>query len=915
MLGGLLKAAWKSDSAEKRRSAVRKMKAQDNVNQSIFEQLALNDPDQSVRQACLEQLRRIAPLFRAYIKQDDAVTKAVAKKAFAGLLRSSEHVTSADVEALLLEHNEATTLVAQSSPDPTLRRKLLDSLTQVEQADLIADINYAETRFYIAEQLDQLEALELARRNLKGKDKNSEKVIRSKLEEYRSQKKLENEVNESALALCEKMEFIANHPQWRPEFTSKYEQCMQHWSSLSLQPEAFVADRFKTAAQAAQVEVDAQRERERIEKSQLSITDKLERYCATLAPLNLAELAREQLSINTILADASDTWLDDGDHLTPDSRLTEKFLAAQRALRSASDLVECTSCNEVCTKKLASRLSALSWPANYTEFSAKAEAVRLLNDLEQQSSLKAKQKKSKLDALHKRINRLLGTSNKGDVKKAKHELSATTKAASHYSGKERKTLDERLEMATKLVSKMSDWQNFAIEPKLLALSDAMERLVGAKSHPDKLSQEISKLQNKWKNLGHTDITDEYWPRFKTAADLAYAPCADFFQQRGEIRKDNLSKREPLVAQMQKLLDSTDWDATPDYKQVETSLRNINNSWRKIKDVERIAGQKQWNRFSAIKDLIYQKLDPVYDTNMLQKEKLIAQVDALAEGSVNDDSLEKLKLFQNRWKQVGVTRRKQDQHAWARFRAAGDALFEKVKGARNEKRAVEDQQLKAYRDIINQIHALAKSATNLADADAEFDKLEASYKLLPPLPKALPEKLIERLAADYKRAEEAFSQARDRIIQASKNETLSALRVKADLCGKLEIAITKKDNAQISALEQQIENTIIADKSLEARFKIRLNSARETDKSAANHARRLLCIELEILLDVSSPQEDKALRMQTQLERMKTAGIGHTSVARKNDITELTLDWLCSPGAEPELQKNLEKRFEGLVKQI
>ena len=291
---------------------------------------------------------------------------------------------------------------------------------------------------------------------------------------------------------------------------------------------------------------------------------------------------------------------------------------------------------------------------------------------------------------------------------------------------------------------MTDWQNFAIEPKLIELCESMEQLVDSKLHPDKLAREISKLQNNWKNLGHTDISDEHWQRFKTAADLAYAPCAVFFEQRRVTQKENLAKREPLVQQMQAVLDDTDWDNTPDYKQVEISLRDIANHWQKIKDVDRKKGQKQWDRLSAIRALIYQKLDVVYDANIEQKHQIITRVNALADGPVSEDSLDKIKLYQNRWRQVGVTRRKQDQAAWKLFKAAGDRLYANVKTLRDEKRTIDDQQIGAYKAIIKEIYALTESATNLAEADPIFNQLTERYATLPPLPKNLPEKLLERL---------------------------------------------------------------------------------------------------------------------------------------------------------------------------
>lgn len=924
MLGSLLKPGWQSNSSEKRRSAVLKMNTSDSANQAIFENLALGDPSLSVRQACVTQLRLAAPLFRVYQGQNDESLKQAAKTAFCSVIGVDSQLSETDFTSLLASHSDAATLLVQHCPHPNLRAKLLDGLSEVVQADIIADVVYAETRAHIAEHLEQIEALEIARRKLKGKDKKSEKIIRTKLEQYRSQQKLESNINEAAVTLCGQMEFIADHPQWRSEFKGKYEQYLQRWSELSseLKPspdgsaksnvKADLVAQFESAKQRAEVKVKQQIDHENAEQNQLAICRKLERYCQTLAPLSLIELSDEHLSINTALSDALGNWLANADIVNPAPALANEFLAAQKSLSGLSDLIQCTSQTDIDLKRLKSILNTLSWQKKYSNLIALSEAKLLLENQTKQNQDHLKQHKESLDSLHKRINRLLGTSNKGDVKKAKQELAATSKAASHYSGKERKTLDERLEMASEIVSKMNDWQNFAIEPKLIELCESMEMLIDSKTHPDKLAQQIAKLQTNWKNLGHTDISDDYWQRFKKAADLAYAPCAVFFEQRRITQKDNLAKREPLLVEMQSIFDNTDWDGSPDYKKIELGLRNISNAWRKIKDVEHKAGQKQWDRLNAIRQQVYQRLDVVYDDNIEQKHQLIAQVDKLGEGPVNDDCLEKLKLFQSRWQQIGVTRRKQDQQAWTLFRAAGDRLFKQVTESRNQKRAVEDQQIQAYRDVINELYALAKSATELAEADNQFEQLNQKYRALPRLPSDVPEKLLERLESDFLRAGEAYSKAHDRIIQNSKDQLIDKLRDKAELCRQLESAFVNGDTDLITELQGQIDSIDIADKALEKRFGTRLRAASDLDKSKANRSRTLVCIDLEILLDVASPEQDKSLRMQVQLDRMKNNGLGHTVVEKNKAIARAKLDWLCLAGAEPELQLILNKRFDALI---
>ena len=236
MLGGLLKPNWQSDSAEKRRLAVLKMPVNDQANQSIFATLALEDPDHTVRAACISQLKSASQLFSVYQNQTDKVLKSQAKHAFCDLIGSNSALSEIELNALLAEFKDAHILIAQLCPYSNLRSKIFDNLDQIECAQAIDGVAYADTRLYLAERLTEIEALEIARRKLKGKDKKSEKTIRAKLEEYRSKNRQQKQVDDEAAEICEKIEFIANHPEWRSEFKDRYRQYLQRWSALRLKP-------------------------------------------------------------------------------------------------------------------------------------------------------------------------------------------------------------------------------------------------------------------------------------------------------------------------------------------------------------------------------------------------------------------------------------------------------------------------------------------------------------------------------------------------------------------------------------------------------------------------------------------------------------------------------------------------------
>lgn len=921
MLSDMFTAGWQSEDPEKRLNAIAKLKPKEKGNQDLLKKLALEDPVFDVRSAAILKLNHAHVVHEISLSHPDQSTKTEADSRLHALLGPKSELTEDDFRILLTQHPSIGPLILRFSPIAALRTELLEKLSLDQQCNLIGDIEYSETRQTIADKLETIEHLELARKSLRGKDKNAEKIIKTKLDVLHAEHRAAQENRVAALEICEKVEHLAEH-NWETDDKTKYAIWCQRWQALESAADKDIDKRFKVASAIVEEKIAAQSAVLESFAGEAQLALDLHNVCVQTAPLSLQTLATEKLSIITKLNHALKEWTRLTAISTPAAEVSQQFMSAERALLSVIDFLNCEQFKVLTDdasqalpanlKLMAKAISATAWPKQYGELLALKEAEAKLTELSDTQAASKRLNSEKLDKLHKRIHRLLGTNKRGDLEVAKRELAAAQKAAVQFSGKDKAALDERLEQAGEAVQKMSDWKDFVTAPKYLELCEAMEALDGKKAHADKLSAQIAELQKAWKALGHAECSDQYWERFKAAGDKAYEPCAVFFKQRRETRSNNLKAREPLLTKMRELLETTEWDESPDYKSIEGKLQSVHSAWQKIKDVERGPGQKQWKRLSKLKAKIYEKLDLVYDANIELKNQIITQTLAMLDSDVKEESLNKLKLLQSRWKQVGVTRRKQDQTAWVNFKKASDQVYEQIQGVRNVKRAVEDEKLNAYRNISRAIQQLAKTAKNLAEADSSFDQLQADYQALPPLPISLPEKLIKGIESDFSRASDTFSKARERIKKAGKAKVFDALANKAELCSQLEAAAIKGDAIAIEELQGAIGDIEITNREIHKRFEKRLAVALAKDRAQAGQDRRLLCIDLEILLGVDSPPEDASLRMKIQLERMKKKGFGHGQPQIVDVLKQLKTDWHCLPGAEPKLQEKLSQRFKKLV---
>ncbi|MDH3760764.1 MAG: DUF349 domain-containing protein [Gammaproteobacteria bacterium] len=930
MFTELFKPPWKSHSVEKRLRAIAEMDSASAEHQKILFQLARDDEDSSIRIAAIRQLSSAAELHELSIKLTDSAVRAEAEQRVNELLGMGHVNDEAQYRDLLRQYPELQLRIAAHADSSSLRTEVIQTLPGSQLLELLGATVYTNSRQLIAEKLSDIEDLESARKIMRGKDKNAERIIKTKIDAFRSHERQQAENSTRLEKLIEEVEYLASHD-WLPEFKARCRAHRKQWDSLEFDIDDESMQRYRKSREIVDAHYEQQRITEQTRQSQQQLLSELEALLLITAGRDLAGSIEALPETQSGYQKFSSDWQALAEIIPPDGDLLNRYdkmlgalHSATRLVAKAADLVRDTvedssqvedggGLSRKC-RQINAALKSLEWPADLAELQVATELRQQLEDWAEAQKASADAHEKKLAGVHKKISSILRFSRAGNLARAKQIAEKVEKGLNQFDGKDLLSLQERFEKASKTLGDMGDWKNFATEPKYIELCEAMELLVSSKQHPEKRSAEMKSLQQQWKALDHSDISDNYWPRFQLAADKVYRPCAEFFEQRHKTRRANLEQRQQYVEQMRELLETTEWDNNPDYKKAQSSVRSICDGFASIKDVERKAGQKQWKQLSKFKDAVMAKLDVAYDENIALKQELVRQTEALAEASAKVENLATLKTLQTRWKQIGVTRRNQDQKAWAAFKKRGDIVYNKVQQLRQEQRNEIDQQLNAYRDIIKQIQKLSKTASDLAESDRQFSALQANYAALPELPHHLPEKLLQGIQRDYRNACDQFDNSHSRIIKNRHNRQLDALRLKASICAQLEALGVSAPERQLQELLQQWDSIELQNMELSRRIEARRDTAQTTmDRAAIGAERRMLCIQLEIAMDVESPDEDRALRRQYQLEQMNKSGLGQQNVNKKELIETMELDWLCMPGAEAELQKALDERFQRVLR--
>jgi hypothetical protein len=929
MLNSLFKPAWQSNSASKRLGAIPALNSENPEHHEVLLQLA-RDSDPEVSAAAIQKISSLTSLLElSKTASEDSLCLKIDER-IDQLTGADNTLDEKDFLSLIAQNPQLSVRVAIHATIASVRMEAMKKMSTDQLLKVLESSMYTDVRQYVAQNLGELEQLESARKMLQGKDKSAERIIKNRIDEIHTVARIKAQNLATVEKLIEEAEYLASHD-WLPEFQAKFQAHRQLRDSLDFDIEPSSRQRYQSFRDTIEKRFEEQRLIEETQKARQKLLSDMEGLVKKLATDDLATSINTYEELQPALNQFSTRWQELSTKDNPEKELVDRYEHLLAAIQSVVKLggqavnifsaptteaaespIDTSLSSRI--QKISSALKNLKWPQTYGQLNLALEMQQQLDEWQKLKQSQENEKEEKLARLHKKISSVSRLSRAGNLGRAKQTFERAEKALAQYSGKEHTRLKERLEDARKTMGDMGDWKNFATEPKYIELCEAMESLTGSSFHADKLSENIKELQKQWKSLGHSDISDEYWARFKESADRAYKPCADFFEQRRNTRKQNLQQRQQIVEKMRELLEKTDWEDNPDYRLIQSEVRKTGDEFFAIKDVEHGPGQKQWKKFSQLKDEVYAKLDTEYNANIELKQELVKEATRLAEAEARAENLASLKTLQIRWKNVGITKRNADQKVWKEFKKQGDIVFNNVQAIRKEQRNEVDQQLDAYRSIIRQINSLAKSARELSQSSQEFTQLQSQYAELPELPENLPEKLTKGIQQDYGKACEQYDMAHQRIMNKKHNEQIDALRQKAELCAQLESLGESASDDEVEKIALQWNDIELKDTQLEKRIETRRKAAQKpANREDIGTQRRMLCIQLEIATGQETPQEDKATRMQYQLDLMNESGLGQPASRSKDELEQMEIEWLCMPGAEPALQKSLDKRFFKVLK--
>ncbi|AEB43585.1 MULTISPECIES: DUF349 domain-containing protein [Micromonospora] len=229
--------------------------------------------------------------------------------------------------------------------------------------------------------------------------------------------------------------------------------------------------------------------------------------------------------------------------------------------------------------------------------------------------------------------------------------------------------------------------------KEAARSEALARKTALVEEAEKLAAEstgwktagdrLKEILDEWKTIRGVDKkTDgELWKRFAAARDGFTRRRGAHFASLDAQRKQAQTIKEELVAEAEKVSDSTEWASAAN------QLKDLMNQWKAAPRASKEAEQRLWEKFRAAQDAFFTRRSEVFSArdneqraNLERKQALLAEAEALDIDGDPKGAQAKLRDIQAQWHEAGRVPREAAAGLERRLRAVDEKVREVMDSA-------------------------------------------------------------------------------------------------------------------------------------------------------------------------------------------------------------------------------------------
>lgn len=269
---------------------------------------------------------------------------------------------------------------------------------------------------------------------------------------------------------------------------------------------------------------------------------------------------------------------------------------------------------------------------------------------------------------------------------------------------------------------------------------------------------LQDLHDKWREIGPVakEFREEIWNRFKELSAEINKKYQAFFEERKAAERTNEAAKLALIEKV----DGIKTDSLTSFAAWDEATKQVialQEEWKTLGFASRKINTQLFNRFREICDGFFaakaEHFKAVKDEaaeNLAKKISLCEQAEELQDSTDWKKAADALIELQAKWKSIGAVPKKQSDAVWARFRAACDHFFDAKKANAGERRSTEQANLKAKREIIEQLKQITAGASERKEAIAKVRELMKQYQGIGHVPFRDKDKLHDAYRAEVSR---------------------------------------------------------------------------------------------------------------------------------------------------------------------
>ena len=834
----------------------------------------------------------------------------------------------ARLRSLVGEGDAPDLLVALYHTELQRQNEAVARLIQAEEHAALAEIAVESEdsgiRLKAAEHIADPPLLVAVLERVARRDRHVVRAVRAQLERQAAEGRHQQEREQEREQCCGALEALAEAP-WHSSYRHRLLHQLRKWAPLADGASDALGQRVAQAQQCCEERVEAYRRKVELPLELQGCCETLEEALAPLrvdsdpkAPDTVAAPPPSTAVLHRTLQEQQACWSAAVASVTPDEALGQRwhdlgdqvnaFFVATKSLAANQNQLELAVEEPVAdasleaagqrSQRLEEILQTIEWPHAFAEPPPVANLRGALKSQRQcQQRLKREERalESSITAAAGRLQALL---RRGHTRQA----SALLRRIEHerlpqLSAAARQRSVQALEDAKKRLVDLCGWRDFAARPKYLALCEAMERLAQESMHPKAKAGRVKALQLQWQALGR--VGDEsLWQRFRTLADRAFKPCAEFFARDQVWREQNLERRQKLCGRLAAQLERLDPER-PEWRETMSVLRQVGTEWQRTGAVPRAQQAAVEKRYQKLCAAIERRVEPARLALHQQRQKLIEQAQCL-EGPAD---AQKAQLMQQHFMTLEGSDNPQQAQA---FQDAMDAFF----GTVSDDRVRRGQERKVRQGKLSELIAALRSLEPLA-AEEQYQQLsQEADELLSQAADAGDNPAT--LRREYGEARERHLERRQQQLAKRRTQTESdELTRRATLCLRLEGAKKTQRKTLGRQLASEWSSGTDLSPGLHSAMQRRWDAALAGTAGASAQERRLACIRAELLANLASPAEDSELRTTYQLQHMQEQGFKGQQINLRQ-VQALRLEWLGGPVSDTATEQALAGRFSAAV---